>query len=208
MVFVRCLLLFLLAMTIGVFGASKPVEINKAAIVRLVDERTGRFFCSGTVVSDKIIITAAHCVGDALLGFPVSTRSYISVRDANNKELAIATVHRFFLRTDQAMLTGDFSKLPKMELELSAEGAHDSLSSNLIACGYPYGERLVCAKITNATHYGFFLMATGYLFPGMSGGPVIDTATGKQIAINYAVQEQQVLLAPLVGILSILESTL
>jgi hypothetical protein len=53
-------------------------------------------------------------------------------------------------------------------------------------------------------HYGFLMGAQGFLFPGMSGGPVIDMYTGRVIALNSAVSEHMVLLAPIFGIMTIL----
>jgi secreted trypsin-like serine protease len=40
--------------------APKPTQLF--AIVRLHDAETGRFFCSGSVISDKYVLTASHCV--------------------------------------------------------------------------------------------------------------------------------------------------
>ena len=59
-----------------------------------------------------------------------------------------------------------------------------------VSCGYPYGQReIVCPKFVMdhvVQGFKFSGKSPSMIFPGMSGGPVIDITSGQAIAVNYA----------------------
>lgn len=180
-------------------------DINPNAIVRLHDARDGKFFCSGVVISDKYILTAAHCVGTSFMGIKAGTQDLIELKNHNGDTVGEAVVHDFNLAADIAVLRGSFENLPKSEMVNDPVELANSLEHPILACGFPYGEELRCSKMASMSHFTFMLQAKGWLYPGMSGGPVIDMVTGKVIAVNSAVGGQISYLAPLIGIRALLQ---
>jgi hypothetical protein len=75
----------------------------------------------------------------------------------------------------------------------------------VIACGYPYGAQLLCTPVTSRGMEWFLWSAQGKLYPGMSGGPVIDLQSGKVIGSNTAVSRDYIILAPLISIQELLQ---
>lgn len=190
-------------------------EINagskRGSIVRLHDPETGAFFCSGVVVGNHTLLTAGHCtVGNTLFGNAPGT-VIAEVRDASEEPTGImATLAGASARADYAILEGDFTSFAVRGHDVTPFGILDNIENNarsIMACGYPYGGKLFCGAVTDRRMMGFSIAGHGYLYPGMSGGPVIDVATGKVIAVNSAVYESVVLLSPLIEIYAALHVT-
>lgn len=179
-------------------GIEKPRAHIDTSIVRLHDAETGRFFCSGVVISDVQILTAAHCiVRDSLFGLEVVKK--VEIRAVNDTAMGLyAEVVAANPRQDVAMLSGNFSLFDHMSVEIKPQALEDSYlkSKHLKACGYPAGGALVCTQVKNVKHQLFGFSADGFLYPGMSGGPVIDEETGMVIGVNTAVFESRIYLSP------------
>lgn len=208
----RCLILLaLLALT----GCKNPLE-NKfvkndepaqfSPIVRLSAIYDGHehFFCTGTVVSTKYIITAAHCVQGA------PPDMVIMVRSVDETFGGVAKVSAAGYQLDFAILEGSFAQFDKMPFETNTARIVHSFkhSRSMEACGYPGGGDLTCQRFANAKPFTFFFSAPGVaMYPGMSGGPVIDLETGKLIGVNTAMTENEALLTPIVEIFKTLHVT-
>lgn len=175
-----------------------------SAVVRLHDVDTGRFFCSGVVISDKLIATAAHCVVEFSLFGNVAKKVSVNIRAPDGKDLGIiAKVEGAHPGADQAIVSGNFSRFASLQLVDNVKEDLSMLLDNnklLITCGYPWGAELYCVEIYARRYYQFMVEAKSYLFPGMSGGPVIDVKTGKVVALNRAVGGENVYVSPTMGI--------
>lgn len=170
--------------------ASKQELIG--GIVALYNDQ-GNFFCSGFVVSDTTVVTAAHCMGSM-------TENVVGVKSGNSATLGQFVGFNF--RTDIATISGDFREFSKFVVETDpAEDAYVNKDSlNLVSCGYPYGGKPVCYRLSNLEKYVDMIGATGQLYAGMSGGPVIDMNTGKVYGVNHAVTIGKVVFAPVVNL--------
>lgn len=206
MKYVVFLVLFALALAaLADFGAHTKAEPNttidvKQAIVRLTSE--GRTFCSGTVINDTTIVTAAHCVtAQSLFGSTLSGET-INIRQNANVDLGITAKATYAdSKLDRALLTGDFSKLPKAKYlsnikQLSALRIKDS---SLVSCGYPLAGDLYCSEMTYLKLTNFMWLVHGLLLPGMSGGPTM-LPDGTVVAVNTAVDEDNSIVSPLYNV--------
>ena len=175
-------------------ATQKPLPMG---IVRLHEMGSGRFTCSGFVVGKTTLITAAHCIPPELL---------LEVRAADGKRTGIvAMAVGGNARADLAIMRGRFKRFAPLQYSYDPKVVLNNIESNskkLLACGFPYGGKLLCTPVTNRHMYAFHIAANGYLYPGMSGGPVIDEATNTVIALNSAVTENVILIAPLIEIYS------
>lgn len=185
--------------TLSAKKATPPVETKYRPFVRLHDSK-GVFFCSGVVVSDSLVATANHCVANPTFFGPPSFIDSMQVRPENGKDIGVtAKVVGGNSRSDTAMIIGDFSKFQKQPL-LSDTRIVNSLSLNnhitLVSCGFPHGDRLYCTPITNRYYFNSAILAKGLLYPGMSGGPVMIEETGEVVAVNTAVQGNNVIVSP------------
>lgn len=165
------------------------------SIVRL-HNLAGEFFCSGVVVGKRTVITAAHCVAN--------DPGMIEIRDAHGKRSGtFVTVAGVSPRADYAILRGNVRRFAALQTEVTPIGILKDITSNsrqIISCGFPWSGELFCAAVTNRVMFNFSIAGTGYLYPGMSGGPVIDLTTGKVIAVNTAVNGTVVILSPIIEI--------
>lgn len=162
------------------------------SIIRLHDQN-GRFFCSGVVISPHMLATAAHCVSqDTPFGTLVDPDMVIEVRsDDMRKSRVAAHIKSLNSRMDVALLVGDFADFAKRDI-IDDPAQIDAImmdpASKLVTCGYPLGGPLTCSRVTEVRH-GFYTMyyAQGWMYPGMSGGPVIDLRTGAVLAVNRGI---------------------
>lgn len=186
--------------------ASEPSANPKRGSIIRLHTSDGRFYCSGVIVGPKTLITANHCVDGALPGEEVA-----EVRDATKQPTGIvASFVAGNERADYAILTGDFSTFTIRAHTTKPSEILNNIENNereLMACGYPYGGDLLCAPVINRRMYAFYVAGAGFLYPGMSGGPVVDVASGRVIAVNSAVTDQVVLLSPLIEIYAALQIT-
>lgn len=183
------LLLAMLLMSANIHA--EPMQFHPLIRLKL----NGHMFCSASVVSDKYAITAAHCIAKNM-------DIDISVSDVNDVDTGIiAKPKEYNTQLDYAVIEGDFRQFAKLELETDTDKLMHSWSKDdLVTCGYPMGGALYCNDLYNAQPFNFDWQATAHLYPGMSGGPVIDKETGKIIGVNSAVFENKSYFAPAVGI--------
>src|ERR1700677_5060183 len=159
------------------------------SIVRLVQE--GRTFCTGTVVSDDLIITAAHCV---LIESPfgMTLRSdEIEIRPNTNVDVDVtAKVVYATPQMDQAMLMGDFSEFNHRKIITNPEALAKLGKANkkFVSCGYPLNGDLYCNDMEFKDRNDFFWAVNGVLIPGMSGGPTM-LPNGDMVGVNVAVKK-------------------
>jgi len=178
------------------------VEPDKryGAIVRLV--RDNHTFCTGTVISTHIIITAAHCV---LMETPFGLMGSgdIEIRPSENVVTnTVAKLVNASPQMDQAILTGDFRKYqtkrvitdPHKLAEVGQKG------NNYISCGYPLNGDIFCNITIFDKNDNFFWAVNGVLIPGMSGGPTM-LPDGTVVAVNTAVQGPNSIVSPIYNIL-------
>ncbi len=172
-------------------------------LVRLETE-SGEFFCSGTVISDDYVLTAAHCLVTESMFSTDMTRAPINIVSLKNVltgeiltvKATAAAVNR---RADTALVKGDFSQFTKLQVDGTPSAMYTT--GPILTCGFPWGSREVCYP-TGSTSNMFFerVMLQGILFPGMSGGPVIDVNTKRIVAINSAIGQGFIVIAPTVGL--------
>jgi S1-C subfamily serine protease len=174
--------------------------VTNAPVVRIGVNTEGkkRFICSGTVVSNAYVITAGHCLHKHNgLGIDITQKYFVESNDRTiSVETKAAAIH---YNMDYGLLLGDFTKFQKMKIDPLQKGFIGK-QGPFAACGYPLG---------GSDHCGFFSIVdfTGYrnaapaiqLYPGMSGGPVIDLNTKHLVGINSAVSQGYSLFAPFVN---------
>lgn len=171
---------------------SIPIETRLDPLVHLHDDQ-GRFFCTGFVVDKHYIATAAHCVNDQV-------GRTITIKGVMDENIGVAgRVAGFNDRMDYALITGDFSKFNQLVVDSTGINTDPK---TLVACGYPMGQKKPVCSSFAVVGMNYFQMkgVGGALFPGMSGGPVIDPRTGMVVGINSAVAEDFLLISPTTGI--------
>lgn len=172
-----------------------PPGIN--FIVRLVID--GGTICSGVVIDDTTIVTAAHCV---LVSTPFGafvTPEPIEIRGPDNKPLQVyGKPHRVSPVLDRASLKGDFRKFRKAKVIEKIEDSNNIRrpGTRFIICGYPMGRNLFCSRGVYVNEDNFFMRIRGLLIPGMSGGPTM-LEDGTVVATNTAVEGPYSIVAPL-----------
>lgn len=198
--------IILAMVSIAVFSVPN-LKLPVSSIVRLYMGPS--FFCSGTVISPTMILTAGHCAAatvvpnlDPKAKAPYVLTPIIVKTQAGEIVDANAMAWAGDPRTDQGLVSGNFSKVTPAPLVIdpganikSWLGAH-----KLISCGFPFGGKIYCAEITGVTPMNFQFQGSSHLYPGMSGGPVFDASTGMIIGVNSAVLDAESLFAPSIEI--------
>ena len=176
------------------------------AIVRLTNK--GRTFCSGTVVSPSLIVTAAHCVLKETFAGVRLTDEDIEIRPVDNTDLRIeASPISAVVQMDTAILHGDFSDFEIKEIITDPAILTHIRQHNtkFISCGYPLHGDLYCNTTTDPIPYNFAWKVSGVLLPGMSGGPTM-LEDGTIVAINVAVEGKFSIVSPTYNALSSIEA--
>lgn len=170
-------------------------ESNKLPGIVRLETMDGQFFCSGAVISDTEVLTAAHCINPYTRYMVISSINY-----EGKVEKVNSTAAMFNPRSDTAIVVGNFKNFSKLKFNSNPEDDILLHDYDLAACGFPYAGSLVCYRLTNTFKMVDVIAATGQLYAGMSGGPVIDMATGTIYAINHAVTDQYILIAPIISL--------
>jgi hypothetical protein len=169
----------------------------------------GDFRCTAAVVDAAYAVTAAHCVVN---GSGLGLESGMSVTDITSTHYGDVKVVGLVHRLDYALIYGDFSNFRKFrikhkKLELNTMQSQLAIRNvaypeEYQACGYPMGARTKnCVTFVPLASWGFQVIGTGQLFPGMSGGPVTDSS-GALVGVNSAVYADKSIISPVVGIFS------
>jgi hypothetical protein len=172
----------------------QPQEGKFPALVRL-ETTDGSFFCSGTAISDSLVLTAAHRLNGAML----------TVRSLPNAEQKYTVVAAMPImanqRADYGLITGNFKKFAHLNIQTDPSKDIFYFPSSYVACGNPWGSSAVCYPIVKPLKKYFDgFLTDGQLYPGMSGGPVIDLKTGLIVAVNSAVGADGIIVVPLIGL--------
>lgn len=240
----RILVLVILSVTIGTLGFNhyfprvssiqriktlpllgdvtrKTPELYKGVVILTTEAGVG--FCSGSVIDNNYIVTAAHCLvdGDGRLN-----TAALKVRTDSGQLIDVrAKVAAANTRVDVGLVVGDFTAFQfipinyKQMVDFSAPNQMEAMlkalqgqpaspdTSELTACGYPEAQAtLTCIPIHEVRYDTFQLIGRGQLFPGMSGGPVFaNTLAGPQlVAVNTAITFEGgsniVILSPVLGL--------
>ncbi len=197
------------ASLLALHASNQVDEINVLSdntIVRL--HRTdGSFFCTGTVISERMIATAAHCVAlETDFGVFLDRDMKIDVRGHDGIPVNVtAVITNIDVKMDTALLMGDFSHFGARPIESDGEVIDRTMldpNAKLVTCGYSLGGPLRCAHIGGVGRYFSYYSATkGWMYYGCSGGPVIDLRTGKVLAVNHGMIDDKLLFNPLVNFL-------
>lgn len=189
----------LLVLTFANTGCEKTEArtLQRSAIVRLLDPQSGRFFCSGTVISDKHVLTAAHCVD----GF----MEVVVQEDAKRSHKVAGTPKPTREPFDVAIIEGDFKDFTKGKMVIDPNEIIKKLNKTLVTCGYPMGGELLCNRFEYTNNWIFMFAGKAFLWPGMSGGPVFDAQTGEIIAVNTAVNGADALISPTIELWKVLD---
>lgn len=156
------------------------------------DTEKHRFFCSGFVISEIYAVTAAHCLYNESR---VLSTGVIFIHNAVNVPLSTAQAVTVNIISDLGLIRGDFSRFNKLKL-----GILFDVTGPFLTCGFPYGDRGICTRFTPQFPRYNFIGGQGALFPGMSGGPVIDIPTGAAVGVNSSTSDDSVNIAPLIGL--------
>jgi V8-like Glu-specific endopeptidase len=192
----------------GEYFFPKTVQVvNKTqfgSIVRLT--RDGHTFCTGTVIQENLIVTAAHCVTMETPFGTMLNSEEIEIRPNSNVSTHItARAVYATAQMDQALLAGNFSAFevrpyitdPASLTKYRVDG------TRLVSCGYPLMGNLYCTVLTYKHPDNFYWAVDGVLIPGMSGGPTM--INGTVIAVNTAVEGPLAIVSPIYNITSALK---
>lgn len=170
------------------------------SVIRLNNPQRN-FYCTGIVIDNNYALTASHCVKN-FAGNLSSDDILISNNYGMSTGIVAKAVALESLR-DVAFIKGDFSRFEHSKVDF--EGSNVKTGMNMKSCGYPSGQGYMYCVDLKLTGNKYFQYRTkgGPIFKGMSGGPVYDS-NSVLIGVNSAVDEEDVIISPLVGILELL----
>lgn len=159
-----------------------------------------KFFCTGFIIDGRYAVTAAHCVVNSYGFF---NNKEINIYDLYNKDTGIkAKPLGFSNRMDYAVIEGDFRNFAYFNIDNRSIG-EASPENIYISCGFPFNQELTCSRVFPVSNYFFAIKAAGVLYPGQSGGPVIEINTNTVIGVNSAVGNNYIIFYPMTGLLEL-----
>lgn len=169
------------------------------SIIRIKDH-TGQFVCTGFVIDGQYAVTAAHCVTDDHGRY---SKEIYTIYNSKDQFVSFANAVGASRRMDYAVIRGNFKRF---ERTLIASSENAMLPKSVyISCGYPMGQKQVyCVPLLTQSLYAFQVIGYGSLYPGMSGGPVVDPQTNTVVGLNSAMTpgpNSMMVISPLVGLL-------
>lgn len=170
----------------------KVIEIN-SSVIRV---NTANGFCSGVMISNVYVLTAAHCVD--YLG----QRVFIS--DADETQVFSAEVVGITDKQDYALiLLGISMHVQPSKVDFTGKYL-SGLETKVELCGYPGGQRaLLCNSGIINGNFRFQRTGIGSLYTGMSGGPVFVVAEDGSkvvVGVNSAVNRSGIIIGPIIGL--------
>ena len=170
-------------------------------IVRLTQD--GRTFCSGTVINDHTIVSAAHCMPIiSMFGMIMLDTNPIEIKPFHNQSIGVfGTPYYIDPRMDLALIKGDFSMFEPQPYtsDITTIVGSFKLGRRMVACGYPMNGDLYCAELYFYSTQEFSMKVRGLLLPGMSGGPTM-LEDGTVIGVNTAVTDEFSIISPIYNI--------
>lgn len=172
-----------------------PTPVFYSSLIRL-ETPDHRFYCSAFVISNKYAMTAAHCLYNS--GQFMKTGKIDIFSSYLQNTHVVARPAALNLYDDIGLIVGnfqDFKKIPVMVVPTPI----DFFKGPFMACGYPYGDQMMCSRFSLISNMFFLVQGSGFIYPGMSGGPVIDVSSGIVVGVNSRVTYDDVVIAPLTG---------
>jgi len=178
------------------YGDKFPQNIKYNALVRLY--KKGQFRCSAFIIDANYAITAGHCaeVGEQ------NMELYDVVDNKTNTNVScVASDHT----RDVALLQGDFDSFDFFPVDFTGENQSAMTGTPLFMCGFPAGGGDFCSqtvfnRLVAINGRFVVLVESGQLYPGMSGGPVLDMVQRKIIGVNSSVATDHIFIGSLLGL--------
>ncbi len=170
---------------------SFAVDRPNGAIIKIIS-RERRSSCTAFVVDAGFAITAAHCVSDAK---GLLAKDPLEVYNSESEYLNITAVPVGLNHLlDYAVITADFSHFKSFKYNFSEDTI--KYGKKYISCGFPFSQKhFRCSDLYVKGNRFFTYTAKGsMIFPGQSGGPVIDSDTDMVVGVNSAVDEDGVVM--------------
>ncbi len=180
------------AKKLPVFTPAAPTSALKAPpVVYLLDKHDNQI-CSGTVVSEHYVLTAAHCL-ESTAKVAAIDNSNITVKITNFTEYA---------RMDIGVLVGDFTAFNALEIEtVPLEILSAITAAPLVGCGAPLGGSYICQPFENSRRMYFQVESSAFVYPGMSGGVVLNMSNNTVVGVITAASTQGVVWTPTIELL-------
>jgi len=161
------------------------------------------FYCSAVVATNSYALTASHCLLNPETGEMTTEEIQVRTIELSMKNALIVKAASINRRADLGIVLGDFSNFKKV---LVARRGFFGHKGPYVACGFPYGEAPpACIPFVPVINHFFMIKGIGHLYPGMSGGPVIDATTNEVVGLNILADDGFVAVAPMIGFLGALE---
>ncbi len=177
-------------------NSPKKNNTGLSPVVRLYHEETGTTYCTGTVVSNKYVVTATHCVQNK---FGKINNDVVLMSGKFEKKVN-AKVRYVSIDQDVTVLIGNFTEFRKIKINTNHQLKR---GEKLLSIGYR-NSKLYASDGTFKTYFDF-LINTGdiNLLPGMSGGPLLNEAY-ELVGVNSGTQMENQYFAQIINLEGVL----